>query len=572
MAPSRTLRPAQKVALPPRGAAELMTPERLAALQPTRLSASRSLLDVMQREGWTIRSTIFDLDEVGNGFAVYEVATPKGIVSFVAFSSEPVLENRTPRIIGQSWDMVGALLEGPLDAERFAHTRRELPKLYAGRAASRTLVWCRANRSLRAFEHCVEQLANGHQPEVTELREIGYLLRNTGLDGNGTFGTRSFLAYGHDHPLAVPYHAQMLTAFMVRQFGFDLCDHLARSASANATQLAPALKRYLGLGNGSGLGLVLFAANHPRLVHRWIEIREQALAAARSLHLDPGDDAYRQLQSMLDRAIAYRREDPMEYRVFPSSQQVADELTWARQLVAELAADGTIDGVAPAEAPLEALRLRLRTNITPEAEEMVNAMLIELVPGKANALLTQLRVSERLVGNPAMTIGALLELIDNTYTWARDFPAAPPEQRDRVWYKSRAAEEPRSGPRDQVDGGFDLSVDLVGEVQELRDIAAHWGRHERVGSLLFAHPRLESTVYSLQALRNDEYALPRMDMCDRDFVPVHIIRLANSAFYGLDRTKDFMNRNLRGLIFQGAPTAADIGDAEADVWFHPTQP
>ncbi|NED90611.1 hypothetical protein G3I76_62340, partial [Streptomyces sp. SID11233] len=71
-------------------------------------------------------------------------------------------------------------------AEDIEHTRNEMPRLYHGRATAHTLTWCRANRSLRVFAHVVEALAAGRQPDTVALARVGYLMRNIGLDGNGT--------------------------------------------------------------------------------------------------------------------------------------------------------------------------------------------------------------------------------------------------------------------------------------------------------------------------------------------------------------------------------------------------
>jgi hypothetical protein len=60
--------------------------------------------------------------------------------------------------------MTGALVEGVADEVVVETTRRELPKLYAGRSTPGTLVWCRCNRSMRVFDATVDALAEGRQP------------------------------------------------------------------------------------------------------------------------------------------------------------------------------------------------------------------------------------------------------------------------------------------------------------------------------------------------------------------------------------------------------------------------
>src|SRR3954452_8244963 len=127
------MRTHRELEAPLRTAAEVMTPERLGALQPTRLSASRSLIRKMVSERWSVTRSEFALDERARGTARYHVqAGPEHAFEFVLFSFEPKTEERTDRIIGRDWDMMGALLEGTAGPEEIEQTKRELPKLYGG--------------------------------------------------------------------------------------------------------------------------------------------------------------------------------------------------------------------------------------------------------------------------------------------------------------------------------------------------------------------------------------------------------------------------------------------------------
>ncbi len=178
--------------------------------------------------------------------------------------------------------MMGALVEGDITPADFDTTGIELPKLYEGRATPGTLIWCRSNRSGRFFNAARDALVAGTQPDIATLAASCYLMRNTGLDGNGTFGTKTFLTYEADHPLRWSLAAQMLSAYMMRVFAQDLVHHLARLENPSASELDPALRRFLGVGNGSALGLMLFVNNHPRLIDQWISDREAAIAQAKA--------------------------------------------------------------------------------------------------------------------------------------------------------------------------------------------------------------------------------------------------------------------------------------------------
>src|SRR5690242_5602585 len=98
----------------------VMTPAALGALQPTRFSASRTLVARMVQERWVISRAEFNIDAAGQGNARYHVAVNDDwSFEFVVFSNAPEEGvERTDRIIGSHWDMMGALIEGAAGDER----------------------------------------------------------------------------------------------------------------------------------------------------------------------------------------------------------------------------------------------------------------------------------------------------------------------------------------------------------------------------------------------------------------------------------------------------------------------
>ena len=207
-----------------------MRPARLAALQPCRISASRALMDRAIRGRWRITRRHFDIDEKAKGHALYRIETPtagRSISRSSPSSSRPV--GRTGRIIGRSWDMMAALVEGPMsEADIETHAARNCRSSMPAARRPARLIWCRSNRSSRAFNHARRSPRRRPPARRGVVGQVCYLMRNTGLDGNGTFGTRSFRALEADHPLRTSLSAQMLCAYMMRVFAHDLVDHLAR--------------------------------------------------------------------------------------------------------------------------------------------------------------------------------------------------------------------------------------------------------------------------------------------------------------------------------------------------------
>lgn len=556
----------------PRPADLLMQPTRLAALQPTRLSITRSFMARAIDERWDIRRVAFDIDAQSRGTALYRIQAGTRSFDFPLTSHEYKGEGRTGRIIGRAWDMMGGLLEGPASDAQMDFTRRELPLLYEGRAAERTLTWARANRSSRVFDHAVQALAEGRQPDIAVLAQVCYLMRNTGIDGNGTFGTRSYRSLEAGHPMRRSLFAQMASAYMMRVFATDLVNHLAQLRSPNAARLAPEFERFLGIGNGSALGLIFFLHNHPRLINRWMTQREQAIVAAKSLKLDAHSPVLARLVSLLDKAIVFRREDRMEYEHFAPSHQVADDLVKLRDMAAELLATGCVAGERPAW-PLAALADHAEPRVHLEAHETLLALYVDLVPQLTDQLLRdELMVDEEQMVEPEMSAGFLRELLAAEYQWALKMDLSGPESQRYVWYKSATAEEPRRGPREEAGEVHQLGLDLPRQVQSLDAALAALPARTPVARMLLVRPDLRAIVARVQTLRGLPYHSPHMNIMGEDFIPIHIVRLLNVAIHGVDRARDYMGRNLRGVLFHGAPTPDDLRAGANHDWFYPAEP
>lgn len=546
----------------------LMTPERLGALQPNRLSASRLLMTKMIRERWSITLAELEIDEHAAGTGRYVIDAGGSRFEFVVFSSRPSLEGRTDRIIGQHWDMMGALLEGTVDEARLARTREELPKLYGGRAADGTLIWCRANRSMRLFDLAIEELAAGRQPPVDVLGTVCYLMRNIGLDGNGTFGTRSFLDFEPDHPLAAPLAAQMLASYLMREFSFDLVERLAAARSPQAVALDPAIKRFLGLGNGSGLGLLFFSKAHPVLLDRWLTLRETALARATGLEIAAGDVRARQLDGLLDRAITHKLEDTTRHERAPTGPEVAEQLRIVRSELAAVLADES-----RSVRPLAALRERAATLVDAETQEVLHALLLELLPDDSDAVAAQLIVDEDSHADPSASVGELLTRIHADYDWVRGFDLDAPSARSIGWYKSEDAEEPRRGPLADLPDGFDdLTLDLVAWIPALVADLEAFDPAATVGAFLREQPQHRALVERIQTLADLPFHTPRINWRDEQLFAAHLIRMANSAIHGLDKTAHPEPNGVIGVLFHGAPIRQDLVAGANPDWTYPTRP
>ncbi len=555
----------------PRPAEKVMLPATLAAMQPTRLSGARAFMNKMIRERWDIGVDRFDIDETGTGTAVYHIRAPQQEFSFIAFSRPPSSKMRTGRIIGRAWDMMGALNEGPATESQIEAARAELPKLYRGRSSKNTLVWCRSNRSMRVFDHTVDALMRGEQPDVAEIAGACYLMRNTGLDGNGTFGTRSFPSLGPDHALGGALEAQLLNAYLMREFSCDLVEHLARLKSGKAAPLNPAIRRFVGVGNGSALGLIFFIHRHPRLINSWLKAREFAIAEARGLELEKGDPRVDRLVMLLDKAIAFRRQDRMTYETFASSADIARDLDRVAATLRSWRETGAMEGASP-RLPLDCLATLFEDRILPESLETLLSLLIELIPETADRLAAGIGGKDELTLQASRTVGELQAIIDAEYQWALDLDMDGPEARTYIWYKSETAEEPRRGPRSEVPDALDLGLDLPGGVRKLKADLDGFDETAFLSRFLLKHPEHRYLVGRLQSLAGEPYHSPIANINAADFVPIELVRLMNVTVHGIDKTRDFLNRNLRGVLFHGAPTTDDICAGKGEFWYYPEEP
>jgi hypothetical protein len=555
-----------------RPASELMDPVRLSLLQNTRISSTRLLMAKAIRGRWNISCLSWKIDDRAVGTALYRIDTGDMKLDFIVHSFEPRKEGRMGRIIGRAWDMMAALVEGPVSAKDIQITGEELPKLYRGRATPGTLVWARSNRSGRTFDETVDALASGLQPDVAKVAESCYLMRNTGLDGNGTFGTRSFRALEATHPLRHTLDAQMLSAYMMRVFSIDLVHHLARCRNPQAATLLPEIQRFLGVGNGSALGLNFYVNNHPMLVDAWLNARETAIVVAKKLDVGAGNSKVKLLLDLITKARIFREQDRMSYERFAASADVAVGLRKVEEIVTQFYETGLVEGRS-SRYPLSALANSLENKVHAEAYETYLSLLTYLVPELCDRLAETFSVDENYGTQPEMSLGHLRDLLHAEYPWAFTMDLDSESSNRYVWYKSATAEEPRRGRRDEAGDVFNLGLDLPRLVRDLDRELGGLPPGQSVARFLIAAPQYRFIISRIQSLQGRFYHSPHMNMMGESLVPCDITRFINLSLHGLDKTRDYQQRALRGVIYQGAPTVEDLATGTADThWFYPKEP
>src|SRR6056297_2032692 len=149
----------------PRHPDVVMRLDRLGSFHQSRLSFMRILLRRLQSEGWRFDRTLFDIDARGVGRAVYTAHGPDRSYSLVAFANDLPPEKRSDRVIATEWDATFTLFDGVPTRDDLDRLADNVPKQEAGRVSEKELSLSRANKSVRLWDHVVECLSQGQQPE-----------------------------------------------------------------------------------------------------------------------------------------------------------------------------------------------------------------------------------------------------------------------------------------------------------------------------------------------------------------------------------------------------------------------
>jgi hypothetical protein len=549
--------------------AAVMRLARLGAFHPTRLSFTRSLIRRMGREGWRFRRRQHDLDAGGYGRIVHEIETPRGHLTFCGFSNPLAPEERTDRVIAEKWDAAFALSAGRIDERDIERLSRAAPRQEAARYGADELVLSRANRSLRLFDKVAAALAAGRQPDLAAVVEVGYLMRTTAVYGNGKFGLADLPRLWREGVFSLPYEAEMLTVYMIRQFSFDLIEHVARMQDpARAVPLAPITRRALGIGNATGLGMAPFLVGHPMLLNNWILARETALARVRGVARSSPSSAAR-FNRLLDRAIAHVGQWNTD-----DARQQARILRLRKELAALRQRSAEAEFFA-GPRPWDRLVAETEAAGSLELSELVVSLVIELRPELVDELERTTGSPERDAVDPGMSLGALKGLIEERYDWALGVDYEDRRQRHLFWYRSAEKDEPRLGERFNEPGAereLPLGIGLMAAALHRALAALPAAALERAtAEFLLEQPRWRGILRRIQSLAALPYGEIRDNLLGAACLPIDLLR-CKLAIFGAAKFDPKSDRWTRITLYQGAPTIEELGDPEADDWAFPSFP
>ena len=549
--------------IPLRSPDVVMKLERLGSLFPNRLSFARSLVRRMANENWSITKEKFDLDIKGVGTAIYKINTPVIPVWFVVFADDLEASERTDRVIAEKWDATFALTTKEPDEEKLRYLKENIPLQEAGRCTSDELILSRANKSVRLFDYVVDKLASGQQPSRDKLIEVGYLMRTTAVYGNGKFGLADFEYMRGQGLFTLPFQAEMLCVYLARTFSFDWVEHIASKMQPNLwCRLDDNLKRGLGVGNATGLGMAPFLVNHPKLISSWILTRERALQKVNEIQ-EISAIKRRQFSEILKGAKMHIEEWST------TDQRQAEILSF---IVRELDTPPPFDRFLRMKNGWHKLSEWSKENLGLETQELINSILIELYPELVDNLELGTGADEKMFLIPKMTLDELEDIIDSKYYWAMAFDNKEKANNARFWYASENKEEPRFGWR-YLETGADKEL-RIGIAQEVQNLKTEITRSKsttsklNVAEFLISKPEFREIIQRIQNLQSHAYAEIRDNLLSDICRPINLLR-CKLAMFGATKFDPKSDLWIRITLFQGAPLKEQLSHENLDDWLFP---
>lgn len=537
----------------------IMNAERLGAMHQTRISFVRTLLRKIDREQWMLSTHLWDLDEQGYGTVIYRLNTPEHLYHLVVFCNELADEERNDRVIAQKWDVTFGLVFGEISEELLGNLQANVPLQEAGRNSNMVMVLARANKSVRVFDHIVSSLAIGQQPDLDILAQVGYILRTTAVYGNGKFGIYDFKPLDHSADFDQSFRAQMCAVYLLREFSLDWVDYLAKQkGGSNAAALHPEIKRYLGVGNATGLGMAPYLINHPCVVDQWLTTREEALQVTLICQIEPKKTVY--FASLIKRAIQHFS----EIVTINESQIKLNEA-----VVAELAVLQNNLMVTINQYSTWAEFLQAHHHLSLESQEVIISCLMELYPERVDAFQEKINADETLSLPKGKVIQDLIDVLERYYQWVINIDFSQPDNSHWFWYRSVDKEEPRMGVRGQEPGADrELALDIARQANKLYLALKPTDPKQLISEFILNQPKYRSIARRVWTMGHKPLGDIQMNVLHKTALPMHLLRCKLSMF-GATKFDPRSDRWVRITLFQGAPLFAEV---HSDEWLFPLLP
>ena len=498
----------------------IMKLSRLGSFHQSKLSFLRSFLN--EFKDWEYKKDLFDLDENGYGEAVYSFKKKKRVYSLVCFANRINDDERSDRVIATKWDAAFTLHDGVPTKDDIARLKNEVPKQEVGRLSFKELTLSRANKSLRVFNHVVDCLSKGSQPDLDLLSKVGYLYRTTAVYGSGKFGLADRFRIKNREEINGPFRLEMMLVYLVRQFTFDQVNHVAHYKNPKkAVKLDEKICKNLGIGNSTGLGMAPFIVNHPTLLNNWILSRETALKEIREIEIVDSKDSnlfVDCVKKSLTNIISWNTDS--EYQKNKIKSLLKDVEKFLNYIENQF--DFNM------KYPFNEIYLWLEKETCEECIEYLVSIMMEPYSHITEPLVSTMSSDEEKYFNipSSRTVGELRNIIEDKYPNILDINFKKKENNQNFWFISKNKEEPRLADRfDEHGSELEQPLAIARDIKKLHEKLLASQNNLTIAVFLSHNSKLRHVVRRAFIVEKFPYSEIQDNTIGKSIMPIDMLRL-----------------------------------------------
>ena len=530
----------------------IMKLSRLGSFHQSRLSFLRSFLD--EFKDWEYKNDLFDLDENGFGTAIYSFKKKERVYSLICFANKISDEERSDRVIATKWDAAFTLHDGIPSKRDIERLKNEVPKQEVGRLSYKELTLSRANKSVRVFNHVVESLSKGQQPDLDLLSKVGYLYRTTAVYGSGKFGLADRFRIKNRKEINGPFRLEMMLVYLVRQFTFDQVNHVAKFKNPKiAVKLDSSICKNLGIGNSTGLGMAPFIVNHPTLLNNWIMSREIALKEIREIKKVNENEIKifnNSLKNSIKNITTWNTDS--EYQL----KKINSLLNNIKKFLIFIEKEFNFE----IDYPFNEIYLWLEYNTCEECTEYVVSMMLEPFDRIVKPLISKMSSDEdKYFTIPTYrTVEDLRNIIEKRYPNILKINFEKKENNKNFWFISKNKEEPRYADRFEENGSeLEQPLAIARDIKKLYEVLLVSKNSLTIDKFLIEYSDLRHVVRRAFIIEKFPYSEIQDNTIGEEVIPIDMLRLKLS-FFGALKFDPRSDKWLRICMFQGAPLPIDL--------------
>ena len=530
----------------------IMKLSRLGSFHQSRLSFLRSFLD--EFKDWEYKNDLFDLDENGFGTAIYSFKKNERVYSLICFANKISDEERSDRVIATKWDAAFTLHDGIPSKRDIERLKNEVPKQEVGRLSYKELTLSRANKSVRVFNHVVESLSKGQQPDLDLLSKVGYLYRTTAVYGSGKFGLADRFRIKNREEINGPFRLEMMLVYLVRQFTFDQVNHVAKFKNPKtAVKLDSSICKNLGIGNSTGLGMAPFIVNHPTLLNNWIMSREIALKEIREIKKVNENEIKifnNSLKNSIKNITTWNTDS--EYQL----KKINSLLNNIQKFLIFIEKEFNFE----IDYPFNEIYLWLEQNTCEECTEYVVSLMLEPFDRIVKPLISKMSSDEdQYFTIPTYrTVEDLRNIIEKRYPDILKINFEKKENNKNFWFISKNKEEPRYADRFEENGSeLEQPLAIARDIKKLYEVLLVSKNSLTIDKFLIENSDLRHVVRRAFIIEKFPYSEIQDNTIGEEVIPIDMLRLKLS-FFGALKFDPRSDKWLRICMFQGAPLPIDL--------------